>query len=157
MICYNKLYCKPTVRADHRQATLHAATGNVGVPCLLKVAICVQWSLSEGAGARRLGEVRTRAAIQLLLVQACGEIFHVHSRCLAEDAITGILDVVKRLADHARQVDKDMALRRHLAAAQAHDKVSCPSLVPVGHAHQTHACIAQLCALRQECHGLLTY
>jgi len=88
----------------------------------------VQWSLSEGAGSRRLGEVRTRAAIQLLLVQACGEIFHVHSRRLAPDAIIGILDVVQQLADHARQVDKDMSLRRQLAAAQAHDKVQSPSL-----------------------------
>ena len=83
----------------------------------------MQWSLSEGAGSRRLGEVRTRAAIQLLLVQACGEIFHVHSSRLAPDAITGILGVVRQLADHARQVDRDMALRRQLAAAQAHDKV----------------------------------
>ena len=83
----------------------------------------VQWSLSTGAGARRLGEARTRAAIQLLLVQTCGEIFHVHGRRLAADALTGILDVVKQLADHARQVDKDMQLRRQLAAAQAQDKV----------------------------------
>ena len=81
--------------------------------------------MSEGAGARRLGEARTRAAIQLLLVQACGEIFHVHGRRLAADAITGILDVVKSLADHARQADRDMTLRCQLAAAQAHDKV-CP-------------------------------
>jgi len=88
----------------------------------------MQWSLSEGAGSRRLGEVRTRAAIQLLLVQACGEIFHVHSSRLAPDAITGILGVVRQLADHARQVDKDMSLRRQLAAAQAHDKVQSPSL-----------------------------
>ena len=79
--------------------------------------------MSGGAGARRLGEARTRAAIQLLLVQACGEIFHAHGRRLANDAITGILDIVQRLADHARQVDKDMTLRRQLAAAQAHDKV----------------------------------
>ncbi|KAL3151968.1 hypothetical protein ABBQ32_001092 [Trebouxia sp. C0010 RCD-2024] len=83
-----------------------------------------QWSLSGGAGARRLGEARTRAAIQLLLVQACGEIFHAHGQRLAPDAITGILDVVQRLADHARQVDQDMTLRRQLAAAQAHDKVA---------------------------------
>ena len=83
----------------------------------------LQWSLSEGAGARRLGEVRTRAAIQLLLVQACGEIFHLHGRRLAAEAIQGILDVVRQLADQARQVDQDMPLRRQLAAAQAHDKV----------------------------------
>ena len=82
--------------------------------------------MSGGAGARRLGEARTRAAIQLLLVQACGEIFHAHGRRLAIDAVTGILGIVQRLADHARQVDKDMTLRRQLAAAQAHDKVlSC--------------------------------
>ena len=84
----------------------------------------VQWSLSGGAGARRLGEARTRAAIQLLLVQACGEIFHAHGQRLAPGVITGILDVVQRLADHARQVDKDMTLRRQLAVAQAHDKVT---------------------------------
>ena len=90
-----------------------------------RLTYVLQWSLSEGAGARRLGEVRTRAAIQLLLVQACGEIFHEHSRRLEPDAITGILNVVQSLADHARQVDKDMPLRRQLAAAQAHNKVPC--------------------------------
>ena len=87
----------------------------------------MQWSLSEGAGARRLGEARTRAAVQLLLVQACGEIFHVHCRRLKSEVLEGILDVVKQLADHARQVDKDMSLRRQLAAAQVNDKVQ-PSL-----------------------------
>lgn len=88
--------------------------------------ILLQWSLSSGAAARRLGEARTRAAVQLLLVQACGEIFHIHNRRLKPEALTGILDVVKQLADHARQVDMDMSLRRHLAAAQATDKVcSC--------------------------------
>ena len=85
----------------------------------------MQWSLSSGAGARRLSEARTRAAVQLLLVQACGEIFHVHSRRLKPEVLTGILEVVKQLADHARQVDKDMGLRRQLAAAQVNDKVCC--------------------------------
>lgn len=93
--------------------------------------LCVQWSLSTGAGARRLAEVRTRAAVQLLLVQACGEIFHVHSQRLQPDVLTGILDVVKQLADHARHVDMDMNLRRHLAAAQVTDKV-CHHGIPYG-------------------------
>lgn len=48
----------------------------------------------------------------------------MHGQRLAADAITGILDVVQRLADHARHVDQDMTLRRQLAAAQAHDKVT---------------------------------
>ncbi len=112
---FSELGCVDNIRLPAWQRSLKQYSLDVGV--------CVQWSLSEGAGSRRLGEVRTRAAIQLLLVQACGEIFHVHSRRLAPDAITGILDVVRQLADHARQVDKDMALRRQLAAAQAHDKV----------------------------------
>lgn len=62
--------------------------------------------------------------MQLLLVQACGEIFHIHSRRLKPHIWTGILDVVKQLANHARDVDIDMSLRRQLAAAQANDKVS---------------------------------
>ena len=104
----------------------------------------MQWSLSEGAGARRLGEARTRAAIQLLLVQACGEIFHVHGRRLAADAVTGILDVVKSLADHARQAGKDMTLRRQLAAAQAHDKVCPPPLSSMHKSLQAQRHAAQL-------------
>ncbi|KAL0026445.1 hypothetical protein WJX79_010345 [Trebouxia sp. C0005] len=112
-----------TPRTPMNGATTPTTSGQAGKAAASQRHQQPQWSLSEGAGSRRLGEVRTRAAIQLLLVQACGEIFHVHSRRLAPDAVTGILDVVRQLADHARQVDKDMGLRRQLAAAQAHDKV----------------------------------
>ncbi|DBA82002.1 TPA: hypothetical protein ACH3X1_007704 [Trebouxia sp. C0004] len=112
-----------TPRTPTNGATTPTTSGQAGKAAASQWHQQPQWSLSEGAGSRRLGEVRTRAAIQLLLVQACGEIFHVHSRRLAPDAINGILDVVQQLADHARQVDKDMGLRCQLAAAQAHDKV----------------------------------
>ena len=38
-----------------------------------------QVSLAAGAGARRLAEARCRAAVQLLLVQACGEVYVSHA------------------------------------------------------------------------------
>ena len=100
-----------------------AAAGPLTLP-----PAAVQWSLSEGAGARKLAEVRTRAAIQLLLVQACGEIFTVHGQRLSLAATSAMLDVLQQVADHGRAVDSDAHLRRTLAVSQAEDKVGGGSL-----------------------------
>ncbi len=129
-------------------------------------------SLSSGSGARRLAEARTRAAIQLLLVQACGEVcsavsplllfpglacyffwcmqqmpeqacmcrhaltrvcvlparatlqvYAAHSPRLPQAAAILMLDALAEIAQHARDIDADLALRRDLAAAQAEGKV----------------------------------
>lgn len=45
-------------------------------------------SLAAGAGARRLAEARCRAAVQLLLVQACGEVYVSHAPRLPQVGLT---------------------------------------------------------------------
>ncbi|CAL8462959.1 g2493 [Coccomyxa elongata] len=82
-----------------------------------------QVSLSSGSGARRLAEARCRAAIQLLLVQACGEVYASHAPRLPQAAAILMLDALAAVAEHARDIDADLDLRRSLAAAQAAGKV----------------------------------
>ena len=82
-----------------------------------------QVTLAQGSGARRLAEVRCRAAIQLLLVQASGEIYAAHSQRLPQAAAILMLDALADMAQHARSVDADLGMRRDLAAAQAESKV----------------------------------
>lgn len=81
------------------------------------------FSLGEGAGARRLAEVHVRAAIQLLLVQACSEVYTQHSRAMPAPAAVALLDVLRGIASHAAAVDADAGLRHSLLLAQAADKV----------------------------------
>lgn len=82
------------------------------------------FSLGEGAGARRLAEVHVRAAIQLLLVQACSEVYTQHSRIMPAAATVALLDVLRGIASHAASVDANAGLRHSLLLAQAADKVS---------------------------------
>ena len=88
------------------------------------VCWAVQVTLAQGSGARRLAEVRCRAAIQLLLVQASGEIYAAHSQRLPQAGAILMLDALAEMAQHARDVDADLDMRRLLAAAQADSKVS---------------------------------
>ena len=81
------------------------------------------FSLGEGAGARRLAEVHVRAGIQLLLVQACSEVYTQHSRAMPAPAAVLLLDTLKGIASHAAAVDADAGLRHSLLLAQAADKV----------------------------------
>ncbi|EFN54845.1 hypothetical protein CHLNCDRAFT_35815 [Chlorella variabilis] len=82
------------------------------------------FSLGEGAGARRLAEVHVRAGIQLLLVQACSEVYTQHSRAMPAPAAVLLLDTLKGIASHAAAVDADAGLRHSLLLAQAADKRS---------------------------------
>ena len=81
------------------------------------------FSLGQGAGARRLAEVHVRASIQLLLVQACSEVYTQHSRTMPPPAAVLLLDVLKGMASHSAAVDADVGLRHSLLLAQAADKV----------------------------------
>jgi hypothetical protein len=81
------------------------------------------FSLGAGAGARRLAEVHVRASIQLLLVQACSEVYAQRSRLLPPGAAVLLLDTLKGIASHAASVDADAGLRHSLLLAQAADKV----------------------------------
>ena len=67
-----------------------------------------------------------RAAVQLLLVQACGEVHAVHASRMPAASLTGMLDVLEALSAHARRINDDMGLRRALAYAQAEDQASRP-------------------------------
>lgn len=82
------------------------------------------FSLGEGAGARRLAEVHVRAAIQLLLVQACSEVYTQHSRTMPAPAAVALLEILRGIASHAASLDADAGLRHSLLLAQAADKVS---------------------------------
>jgi hypothetical protein len=66
------------------------------------------WSLAEGLGGRRLAVVQCRAAVQLLLVQAAGELYARHCRRLPSPAVVVVLDVLRGVSTHARVVDGDM-------------------------------------------------
>ena len=90
-----------------------------------------QVTLAQGSGARRLAEVRCRAAIQLLLVQASGEIYAAHSQRLPQAGAILMLDALADMAQHARDVDADLDMRRLLAAAQVESKVRIVPLMPL--------------------------
>ncbi len=98
----------------------------------------MQVSLASGSGARRLAEARCRAAIQLLLVQACGEVYAAHSPRLPQAAAILMLNALGAVAEHARSIDADLQLRRDLAAAQAEGKVGCCPDPPWTAAQKAH-------------------
>ncbi|PSC72251.1 brefeldin A-inhibited guanine nucleotide-exchange 2-like [Micractinium conductrix] len=88
------------------------------------------FSLGAGAGQRRLADVHVRAAIQLLLVQACSEVYGQHSRIMPAAAAVLLLDTLKAIASHAASVDADGGLCHSLLLAQAADKVAPERVLP---------------------------
>ncbi len=83
----------------------------------------MQASLARGSGARRLNLAKSRSGIQLLLVQACGEIWAAHGHRLEQEAVIVLLDVLFQIGSNARAVDGNGNLRRELALAQMRDEV----------------------------------
>ncbi len=81
------------------------------------------FNLRDGAGARRLAEVRCRAGVLLLVVQSLGEIYSAHSTRLPTQSLTELLDILLRVGSHARAANSNMKLRQVLAYAQSTDKV----------------------------------
>jgi len=88
------------------------------------------WSLGKGAGARRLAEVKCRAGVQLLLVQATSEVYAAHSRTIPTGAAVALLSVLQRIAEHATNVDADVGLRHSLSMAQAADSTPPDRALP---------------------------
>ena len=88
------------------------------------------WSFGTGAGSRRLSELKIHASTQLLLAQACGEVYAAHSRTLPTAAAVSLLDVLQRISEHATRVDADAGLRYSLSMAQAADGVPADRAVP---------------------------
>lgn len=70
-----------------------------------------------------MAEVHVRSGIQLLLVQACSEVYAQHSKVMPPPAAVLLLDTLKGMASHAAAVDADAGLRHSLLLAQAADKV----------------------------------
>jgi hypothetical protein len=93
-------------------------------------ALCWDRAEQSGKSATRgmihgaCAQVRIRAAVQLLLVQSCGEIYSQHSAIIPQAALLLLLGAVDRIASHARAVDGDIGLRRALALGQADGQVS---------------------------------
>ncbi|GMH32506.1 hypothetical protein BSKO_00340 [Bryopsis sp. KO-2023] len=82
------------------------------------------WTLRFGIGSRRLLEVRSRGAVQLLLVQAVGEIYASSGAKMDPKLMLQLLRTLKTISDHARAVDSDQNLRQGLAVLQAEDRLS---------------------------------
>ena len=82
------------------------------------------WTLESGAGARRLAEVRCRASVQLLLAQACGELYAAHPQSISTKSMIGILDLLEQISSRCVDADGNMGLRESLALAQTADNVS---------------------------------
>jgi hypothetical protein len=96
---------------------------DAAVADLAQRAACSIWSLGKGAGARRLSEVSCRAAIQLLVVQACGEVYARSCSCMPPSSVVVLLDILRQISGHAADVDADIGMRHSLLLAQAADKV----------------------------------
>ena len=94
-----------------------------GEQLLSTLAQLPQVPLTRGSGARRLMEAKCRISIQLLMVQACGEIWQKHAQRLNLRATVLMLDMLAQQGAHAREINSDSGLRRELAIAQLQDKV----------------------------------
>lgn len=81
------------------------------------------WSLGDGAGARKLSEIQCRASVQLLLAQACGEVYSAHSRNMPKASAIALLDILKGISEFSIKLDADEGLRHSLLMAQAADNV----------------------------------
>jgi len=81
------------------------------------------WTLGSGVGARRLAELKCRASVQLLLAQACGELYAAHSQHIDSPLLVRVLDILEEISERCVQVDGNMGLRESLALAQTADGV----------------------------------
>ena len=81
------------------------------------------WTLGSGVGARRLAELKCRASVQLLLAQACGELYAAHSKHIDSPLLVRVLDILEEISERCVQVDGNMGLRESLALAQTADGV----------------------------------
>lgn len=82
-----------------------------------------QWTLGSGSGARHLAEIKCRASVQLLLAQACGELYAAHSQRIENAVLVRILDILEEIAEKCVQIDGNMGLRESLALVQIADHV----------------------------------
>jgi hypothetical protein len=83
----------------------------------------LRWSLNPNLFKPPSAQVRVRAAVQLLLVQACGEVHAAHAARMPVAPLVEMLDTLERVSGAARAANDDMPLRRALAFAQADDQV----------------------------------
>ncbi len=81
------------------------------------------YSLREGIGARRLTKFRSQAAVQLLLMQSCSDVYIRQHKHMPQGSVSDVMRTLDWIASNARDVDSDTALRKRLAMQQAEDKV----------------------------------
>eukprot|EP00210_Caulerpa_lentillifera_P001785 g1715.t1 len=81
------------------------------------------WTLRHGVGSRRLSEVRCRAAVQLLTVQAIGEIYKTHHTVLDTPLLQKLIVSLETISLHSRKVDTDIQIRQFLAVLQSEDHI----------------------------------
>lgn len=81
------------------------------------------WTLRHGVGSRRLSEVRCRAAVQLLTVQAIGEIYKIHHLALDAPLLQKLILSLETISLHSRKVDTDIQIRQFLAVQQSEDHI----------------------------------
>ena len=62
------------------------------------------WTLESGAGARRLAEIRCRASVQLLLAQACGELYAAHPQSMDVESLITILELLEQICDRSLNI-----------------------------------------------------
>ncbi len=55
------------------------------------------WTLESGA--RRLAKIRCRASVQLLLAQACGELYAAHPQSMDVESLITILELLEQICD----------------------------------------------------------
>lgn len=87
------------------------------------------YSLREGMGARRLAKFRSQAAVHILLVQACSEIYSRQHHLMPVPAVDQLLQTLQFMFSHASVTDMDVAVRKRLAMQQAEDRVPDDRLV----------------------------
>lgn len=98
-------------RAECRAASEERANGHA-------------WTLGDGAGARHLAEIKCRASVQLLLSQACGEVYAAHAKLISSSSTIRILDLLENISQRCVHIDGNNSLRESLTLAQTADAVS---------------------------------
>ncbi|KAI8465270.1 MAG: hypothetical protein J3K34DRAFT_525495 [Monoraphidium minutum] len=118
----------PTLRAggeqqQQQQQQQAGSGGGAGTPR-------PPYTLREGVGMRRLARFRVHAGVQLLLVQAMGEVYGRDTGRMPARVVLQLADALAAVGEHARAANTDGPLRRRIAALQAEDRVAEDRCVP---------------------------
>ena len=113
-----------SLRSEHRRSESPKAGEGINLTA------APSWTLESGAGARRLAELRCRASVQLLMAQACGELYAAHPQSINVTSMTKILDLLEQISSRCVQINGNMGLRESLSLAQTADNVPQAKKLP---------------------------